>query len=122
LNYARIELPSTTPIIASKDPIIHPYCELKNFKLVLTYTLSKDFNNGDFVLVRLHDPLIVPIWLGRKQNDVVKDDQNDFFKMVMVQWWVLGKQWSNLEEGHLYMDIVGMASGNVIWRIQNNGL
>jgi hypothetical protein len=31
-----------------------------------------------------HDPLLVPIWLGRTQNDVVKDDQNEFFKMVKV--------------------------------------
>jgi hypothetical protein len=48
--------------------------------------------------VRLHDPLLVLVWLGRTQSDVVKDDQNEFFKMVRVQWWVLVKKRSNLDE------------------------
>ncbi len=26
--------------------------------------------------MRPHDPLLVLVWLGRTQNDVVKDDQN----------------------------------------------
>jgi hypothetical protein len=47
-------------------------------------TLFKDFNNGDFVLVKPYDPLLVLVWLGRTQSDVVKDDQNEFFNMVKV--------------------------------------
>jgi hypothetical protein len=31
-----------------------------------------------------YDPLLVPTWLGITQNDVVKDDQNENFKMVRV--------------------------------------
>ncbi len=104
LNYARIKLPSTTLVIDSKDPIIHPYCGPKNFKLALTYTPFKDLNNGDFAFVRLYDPLLVPIWLGRTQSYVVKDDQNEFFKMVRVQWWVLVKKRSNSYERCLYED------------------
>jgi hypothetical protein len=34
--------------------------------------------------MKLHDPFLNPIWIGRTQNDVVKDDQNEFFKMVRV--------------------------------------
>jgi hypothetical protein len=34
----------------------------------------------------------------------VKDDQNEFFKMVRVQWWVLVKKRSNLDEWRLYKD------------------
>jgi hypothetical protein len=34
--------------------------------------------------VKPHDPIFVPMWMGRTQSDVVKDDQNEFFKMVRV--------------------------------------
>jgi hypothetical protein len=57
-------------------------------KLAPTYTPFRDLNSGDFVPVKLHDPFLVPIWLGRTHSDVIKDDQNEFFKMVRVQWWV----------------------------------
>jgi hypothetical protein len=46
--------------------------------------MFKDFNNGDFVLMRPHDLLFVLVWMGRTQSDVVKDDQNENFKMVKV--------------------------------------
>jgi hypothetical protein len=36
--------------------------------------------------------------LGRTQGDVVKDEENDFFKMVRVQWWVPMKKGTNLDE------------------------
>jgi hypothetical protein len=85
-------------IVDSKDPFICPYCGPKNLKLALAYTSFKDLNSGDFVLMRPHDPLLVPIWLGRTQSDVVKDDQNEFFKMVRVQWWVPMKKGSKSDE------------------------
>ncbi len=78
------------------------FCGLKNLKLALTYTLFKDLNNGDFVVVRPHDLFLVPVWLARIQSDVVKDDQNEFFKMVRVQWWVLVKKGSKSDEQRLY--------------------
>jgi hypothetical protein len=70
--------------IDAKDPIMHPYCEPKNLKPSLAYTPFRDLNNGDFVLVRRHDPLLALVWIGRTQCDVVKDEQNEFFKMVRV--------------------------------------
>jgi hypothetical protein len=36
--------------------------------------------------------------MGRTQSDVIKDDQNENFKMVRVQWWVLVKERSNSDE------------------------
>jgi hypothetical protein len=98
LNYVRAELLSITLVIDSKDLITHFYCGPKNLKLALTYTLFKDLNNGNFVLVRPHDLFLVLVWLARIQSDVVKDDQNEFFKMVRVQWWVLVKKGSNSDE------------------------
>jgi hypothetical protein len=44
----------------------------------------RDLNNGDFVLVKPHDPLLIPMWMGRTQCDVVNDEKNEFFKMVKV--------------------------------------
>jgi hypothetical protein len=86
-------------IVDSEDLVTCPYCGPKNLKLTPTYTLFKD---GDFVFMRPHDPLLLPVWLGRTQNDVVKDDQNELFKIVRMQLWVPMKKRSNLDECHLY--------------------
>jgi hypothetical protein len=75
-------------IVDSKNSIICPYCGPKNLKPNLTCTLFRDINNGDFFLVRLHDLLLVLVWLGKTHNDVVKDDPNEFFKMLKMQWWI----------------------------------
>jgi len=61
----RSELPSTRPIVDLEDPVMCPYYGPKNLKLAPTYTPFKDLNNGDFVFLRLHDPLLVPVWLGK---------------------------------------------------------
>jgi hypothetical protein len=42
--------------------------------------------------------------MGKTQCDVAKDEQNENFKMVKVQWWVLAKKVSNLDEQCLYED------------------
>ncbi len=70
----------------------------------ITYTPVRDFNDEDFVLVRLHDPNCVSIWMGKTQGDVVKDEENAFFKMVKVQWWVHVKKGTNMNERNLYED------------------
>jgi hypothetical protein len=78
-----------------EDLVMHPYCGQNNLKLVLTYTLFKDFNNGDFVIMKLHDLLFVLAWMGRTQTDVIKDDQNENFNIMKVQRWVLMKEMPN---------------------------
>jgi hypothetical protein len=98
LNYARAELLSTTSVVDLEDLVIHLYCGPKNLKLVPAYTPLRNLNNGNFVFVRLHDPFLVLVWSRKTHSDVVKDDQNEFFKMVKVQWWVLFKKRSNLDK------------------------
>ncbi len=110
---------TTIVSVDPKDPIKHLYCGPKNMKPLTTYTLFKDLNDHDFVVVRPHG--LVFVRMGRTQGDVVKDEENENFKMVKAQWWVPMKKDANLDEQH-YMKIVGMASGNVILQIQNNGL
>jgi hypothetical protein len=39
--------------------------------------------------------------MGRAEVDVIKDEKNEYFKMVKIQWWVR-------------MKIAKMGSGNVI--------
>jgi hypothetical protein len=34
--------------------------------------------------MRLDDLIFILVWMGRAQSDVVKDDQNEIFKMVKV--------------------------------------
>jgi hypothetical protein len=68
------------------------------------YTTFKDFYDGDFVFIRLHDFSLVPIWMWIAQGDFVKDEEIAFFKMVKVQWGVLMKKGVNLDEWHLYED------------------
>jgi hypothetical protein len=47
-----------------------------------TYMPFKDFNVGNFVLMRSHDLDLVLLWMGRTKVDVVKDEENEYFKMV----------------------------------------
>jgi hypothetical protein len=61
------------------------------------YMPFRDLNVGDFVLMRLHDLDLVPLWMGRVEGDVIKDEESEYFKMVRVQSWVLVKKGSNLD-------------------------
>jgi hypothetical protein len=40
-------------VVDVENPIQLPYCGLKNMRFLTIYTPFKDFNVGDFVLVRL---------------------------------------------------------------------
>ncbi len=54
------------------------------------------------MLVRPHDLDLVHPYMGKAKGDVIKDEKNEYFKMVKVQWWVPLKIRSNLDEWHLY--------------------
>ncbi len=68
------------------------------------YTLFRDLNDGGFVLVKPHDLGLFSCLVRRTQGDVVKYEENAFFKMVRVQWWVFVKKGKNLDDQHLYED------------------
>ncbi len=48
--------------------------------------------------------LFVLVCMGRTQSDVVKDDQNENFKIVRVSWWAPMKKGSKSNEWCLYED------------------
>ncbi len=45
----------------------------------------RDINVGDFVFVRLHDLEHVLRWMGRMKNNILKDENDDFFRRLRVQ-------------------------------------
>ncbi len=50
------------------------------------------------MLVKPHDPNLVPLWMGRVEGDAIKDEKSEYLKMVRFQWWVFMKKGSNLDE------------------------
>ncbi len=89
-------------IVDPKYPIQIPYYGPKNMRPLIAYMPFRDLNVGNFVLMKPHDSNLVPLWMGRVEGDVIKDEMSEYFKMVRVQRWVLMKKGSNLDEWHLY--------------------
>jgi hypothetical protein len=46
---------------------------------LIAYTTFRDLNVEDFVLVKLHDHDLVPLWMGRAEGDVIKDEESEYF-------------------------------------------
>jgi hypothetical protein len=42
--------------------------------------------------------------MGIAEGDVIKNEETEYFKMVKIQWWVIVKKGSNLDERHFYED------------------
>jgi hypothetical protein len=59
-NYARALLSIVMDIVDVEDPIRLPYCGPKNMRPLISYTPFRNLNVGNFMLVRLHDPDLVP--------------------------------------------------------------
>jgi hypothetical protein len=57
-------------------------------KPLTTYTPFIDLNVENFVFVKPYDPNLVPLWMGKVKGDVIKDEKNEYYTMVRVQWWV----------------------------------
>ncbi len=91
-------------VVDPKHPIWVPYYGPKNMKSLIAYVPFKDLNVGNFVLMKPHDPDLVPLWMGKVEDDVIKDEKSEYFKMVRAQWWVFVKKQSNLDEWHLHED------------------
>ncbi len=51
--------------------------------------------------------IFVIVSLGRANNDVVKDEGNEHYKMVHVQWWMLSKK-GTMNDVELYLHEVNM--------------
>jgi hypothetical protein len=58
------------------------------FLNIVAYMPFYDLFVGSFVLVRLIDPRIYLVWMGRVESDVVRNQKNENYRKVYVQWWV----------------------------------
>jgi len=58
------------------------------FLNIVAYMPFYDLFVGSFVLVRLIDPRIYLVWMGRVESDVVRNKKNENYRKVYVQWWV----------------------------------
>jgi hypothetical protein len=81
LNYARVELLSTTLVVDLEDLVIRPYCGAKNLKMALAYTSFKDIDNKIFVLVR---PMILSLSLFSWEEHIVMWSR--MIKMQISKW------------------------------------
>jgi hypothetical protein len=52
--------------------------------------------------------------MGKVKGDVIKDEKNEYYTMVRVQWWVPTWRNDQIWMNNICMKIVGMASGNVV--------
>ncbi len=48
----------------------------------------RDLFVGNCVLVWHVDPIVYLVWMGKVKSDVVRDQENENYRKVYVQWWV----------------------------------
>ncbi len=89
-NYEHGSIPIVVDV-DPEDPIILPYCDPKNMHPSLStiaYTPFHDLFVGNLIFVWHVDLTVYPMWMGRAESDVVRDQENENYKNVYVQWWV----------------------------------
>ncbi len=91
INYECASIP-TVINVDREDLVIPPYCGPRSMRPslnIIAYKFFCDLFVGNFVFVWLVDLKIYPVWMGRAESDVVKDQENENYRKVYVQWWVL---------------------------------
>jgi hypothetical protein len=54
---------------------------------IATYTPFHDLFLVSFVLVQPSNLIVYLVWMGKTKCDVVKDQENENYRKVYVQWW-----------------------------------
>jgi hypothetical protein len=65
---------------------------------IIAYTPFCDLFVGNFVFMRPADLKVYPMWMGRVECDVVRDQENENYRKVYVQWWVPMKKGAKNDE------------------------
>ncbi len=55
---------------------------------IAAYILFQDLGLGDFVLVKLANPKLYHVWMGKAESEVMKDENCKKFRHLHIQWWV----------------------------------
>jgi hypothetical protein len=53
------------------------------FLKIIVYILFQDLGLGDFVLVRIANLKLYHVWMGRVENEVVKDEQFEILNIFI---------------------------------------
>ncbi len=65
---------------------------------IITYMPFCALFASNFVFVQLLDPIVYLVWMGKVESHVVKDQENENYRKVYVQWWVLLKKGAKNDE------------------------
>jgi hypothetical protein len=65
---------------------------------IVAYTPFHDLLVSNCVLVWPTDPIIYLVWMGRVESYVVRDQNNENYRKVYVQWWVLMRMGAKNDE------------------------
>ncbi len=65
--------------------------------------MIQDLGLGNFVLVKLTNSKLYPMWMGKAESEVVKDEHYKFLKHLHIQWWVPMKKGAR-NDRELYWD------------------
>jgi hypothetical protein len=90
INYERASI----FIVVNVDPedlVIPPYYGFKSMcpsLRTIAYMPFRDLFVGNCVLVWHVDPIVYLVWMGKVKSDVVRDQENENYRKVYVQWWV----------------------------------
>ncbi len=99
-NYEHASIPTIIDFDL-EDPIIFPYCDPRSMcpsLNITTYTPLCDLFVGNFVLLWPTNPIVYLVWMGRAESDVVRDQENENYRKVYVQWWVLVRKGAKNDE------------------------
>jgi hypothetical protein len=58
----------------------------------IAYTSFRDLHKRDVILAHPFDLEVYPIWVGKMHSEVVKDGNDEHYRMVHVHWWVVCKK------------------------------
>jgi len=89
-NYEHASIPTIVDVDL-EDLVILPYCGPRRMHLFLStiaYVPFHDLFASSFLLVWPLNPIVYPIWMRRAESDVVRDQENENYRNVFVQWWV----------------------------------
>jgi len=91
VNHVKFCIPSVPIFDDMEDSTIPPYCGPKNMKpslRITTYIPFEDLHEGDFLFTRPFELEMYPVWMAKVYTGVVKDVNDEHYRMVHVYWWV----------------------------------
>ncbi len=99
-HYEHASIPTVVDVDL-ENPIILPYCGPRSMHpslSIIAYTPFRDLFAGNSVLVWPANPIVYLVWMGRAESDVVKDQKNEDYRKLYVQWWVLVRKGAKNDE------------------------